>query len=109
MPTIPIIENIHQRIFDAASQPKALNMYMWHENNENHCGTTHCRAGWAVHLAGELGYALEKATSTDFAAMQIYKASSPIEVHLHQFFVTNEEGLADMERCAKEEAAFVNE
>jgi hypothetical protein len=28
--------------------------------NKWHCGTSHCIAGWAVHLEGEAGYALEK-------------------------------------------------
>jgi len=37
---------------------------------------TNCRAGWVVALAGEPGRELEKITSTKFAAIQIYKASS---------------------------------
>ncbi len=70
----------------------------WHS-----CDTTHCRAGWAVHLAGEAGYALEKATSPVFAAMQIYKASgapiSPV-----RFFESDEVAMADIKRCAGVEA-----
>ena len=69
----------------------------WHT-----CETTHCRAGWAVHLAGERGKALEKASSTLFAAMQIYKASSPIKVTPVKFLGSNDAALADMKRCAKE-------
>lgn len=71
----------------------------WHT-----CETTHCRAGWVVHLAGEKGHALENATSTAFAAMQIYKHSSDIHVGPNQFFSSNDEALADMRRCAEEEA-----
>ena len=33
---------------------KTLNMGDWHT-----CETTHCLAGWAVHLSGPAGYALE--------------------------------------------------
>lgn len=72
----------------------------WHHS----CGTKHCRAGWVVHLAGEAGYELERFTNTAFAAMQIYKASSQIKVSPVMFYTTNEEALADMKRCANEEA-----
>ena len=51
-------------------------------------------------MAGEKGYALEKATSTEFAAMMIYKASgyliSPV-----RFYESNEVALADMKRLAE--------
>lgn len=96
---IPTIENIHQRVYATASQPGALNMDNWHS-----CDTTHCRAGWVVHLAGKQGYALEKKTSALFAAMQIYKASgSPINPV--RFFDSNKQAMADMKKCAEKEAA----
>jgi hypothetical protein len=94
--SIPVIEDIHEKLYVAVSHPNALNMDEWHT-----CKTTHCRAGWVVHLAREAGYALEKKTSTLFAAMQIYKASgyliSPV-----RFFDNNETALADMKRLAEE-------
>jgi hypothetical protein len=62
--------------------------------------TTHCRAGWVVHLAGDAGYKLESDTGTVFAAMQIYKASgytiSPV-----RFFDDDVTALADMKRLAE--------
>ena len=67
------------------------------------CNTTHCRAGWTVHLAGEDGYKLERLTSTAFAARQIYKASSNIEVKYTAFYKSNEEAMDDIERCYREE------
>jgi len=75
-------------------------MSNWHT-----CETVHCRAGWVVHLAGVRGKKLEAASSTLFAAMQIYKASSPISVPPHRFFWPNEQSLADIKRCAAKEAA----
>jgi hypothetical protein len=74
----------------------------WHT-----CETTHCRAGWVVTLAGEKGKALEAASSTLFAAMQICKASSVIKVSPVRFFETNEKAMADIQRCAalEEQAA----
>ena len=95
LPPVPAIPNIHKTIYAAATEPGALNMGSWHK-----CDTTHCRAGWAVHLAGKEGYALEAETSTLFAAMQIYKASgSPISPV--RFFETDEVALADMKRLAE--------
>ncbi len=70
----------------------------WHT-----CNTTHCRAGWVVHLAGKEGYQLEEETDTCFAAMQIYKKSSPIKVSLVRFYERNELAMKDIERCAEEE------
>lgn len=93
-PSIPIIENIDAAIYAAASQPDALNMSDWHV-----CGTTHCRAGWAVHLAGEAGYALELFYDTALAAQLIYRASgSPISPC--RFYDTDKDALADMAKRA---------
>ena len=77
-----------------------LEMNSWHT-----CDTTHCRAGWVVHLAGKEGYELEKETTTCFAAMQIYKKSSEIKVSPVRFFETNKVAMSDIERCAKEESS----
>ena len=101
MGNYPKIENIHQRVYEAASaKPDALNMGDWHT-----CDTTHCRAGWVVFLAGEAGKKLEQHTSTLFAALQIYNASSPIEVSPVRFFEDNNTALEDMRKCAELEAA----
>ena len=54
-------------------------------------------------MAGEAGKQLEFSTSTMFAAMQIYKASSKIKVIPSRFFDSNEVALADMKRCMEEE------
>jgi hypothetical protein len=95
-PEIPIIENIHQRILEAVSAPDhALNMGHWHI-----CDTTHCRAGWVTFMAGEAGKKLEEATSTAFAAMQIYHKSSPIRVSPVRFYEDNEKAMEDIKRCA---------
>ncbi len=72
----------------------------WHK-----CETTHCRAGWVVTLAGKAGAELEALTSTPHAAMQIYHKSNPdVPVSPVRFYEDNKTALADIERCAKEEA-----
>ena len=90
-----MIKDIHKAIYAAVSQPNALDMSSWHT-----CGTTHCRAGWVVHLAGEAGYALEKFHGTALAAQLIY-AKSGYQIGPTQFHVSNDEALADMKRLAE--------
>lgn len=94
---IPKIENIHQAIIAAVEQPNALDMETWHT-----CQTTHCRGGWVIKLAGK---ELEAKTSAIFAAMMIYKESSAIKVPPPRFYESNDVAMADMRRCAAEEAA----
>jgi len=99
---VPKIPNIHQTIYTAASQPGALNMGNWH------CGTSHCRAGWVVTLAGDGGKALEWAMGTPTAATLIYLASDPERFkkeRLPNFYCGNDEALEDMKRMADEEFA----
>jgi hypothetical protein len=105
-PAIPKIENIHSKVLKAVKADEyKLEMDGWHKDEKiekgAHCGTTHCRAGFVVFLAGKAGYELEKATSTEFAAKQIYKASSKIPVSPVRFFEPNEIAMADIERCAE--------
>jgi hypothetical protein len=71
----------------------------WHS-----CQTTHCRAGWAVHLAGDAGYALEKFHGPLLAGQLIYRESGT-PINPCRFFDGNEATLADMKRLAEQEAA----
>ena len=89
------IPDIHKAVYGAASQPNALNMGLWH------CGTTHCRAGWVVTLAGDGGRALEYAMGTPAAAALIYIASDPKLEKVPNFYDTNANALADMKRLAE--------
>jgi hypothetical protein len=60
---LPDPETAARRLADIARHaltPGALCMEDWHDETEG-CGTAHCIAGWAVHLAGQAGYALELA------------------------------------------------
>ena len=97
------VDSIHQRIYEVASQPNALDMCCWHKS----CGTAHCRAGWAIELAGHKGYFLEQATSPAFAAMVIYDKNSKIPMsEVPNFSASNAEALADMKRMAELEQEF---
>jgi hypothetical protein len=93
----PVITDIHAKVYAAASQPGTLDMTRWH------CGTSHCRAGWVVTLAGKEGIALEAKIGTPAAAMAIYMASDPArwkDERLPDFYCDNATALADMARMA---------
>jgi hypothetical protein len=93
----PVIEDIHAKVYAATSQPGALDMGQWH------CGTSHCRAGWVVTLAGKEGLDLEAKIGTPAAAIAIYMASDPERwrtERLPDFYCDNDTALADMARMA---------
>jgi hypothetical protein len=92
---LPKIENIHVAVLAAASNPGALDMNQWHT-----CGTTHCRAGWVVTLAGDGGRVLEGVYGTAAAAALIYQASDPTLERIPDFCCTNDDAMADMARLA---------
>ena len=92
---IPVVEDIHKRVYEAASQPGALNMRYWHT-----CETTHCRAGWAIVLAGDSGLKLEEKYGPSVAACMIYRKSDPEMARMPDFHCSDAEALADMKRMA---------
>ncbi len=113
MSKIPVIENIHQKILEAiTAEGCQLRMDTWHASEElddkgGYCGTTHCRAGWVVALAGADGRALELHTSTEFAAMQIlHKSCQQVPVSPVRFYESDEIAMADIKRCAELEKAL---
>ena len=97
-PEVPVVEHLDAKVLQAVQTPgNTLEMGDWHT-----CNTTHCRGGWAVHLAGKAGYELEaKLGSAELAARAIYRASTGRVPH---FFATNERALDDIQRCAAEES-----
>ena len=105
---IPVIKNIHQKVYAAACSPGALDMDAWHT-----CKTTHCRAGRVVVLAGKEGRKLEKKLDkssmssmggTYDAAIEIYEASGYI-IDGNKFFDSDKNALADMKQLAEAEKA----
>ena len=92
---IPVVENLDARIRAAVENDfKALNMNAWHS-----CSTTHCRAGWHVHLAGKPGYALEAKVGPNAAGALIYAKSTGRPVP--DFYASYDDALADIKRCAE--------
>jgi hypothetical protein len=100
-PPIPVIPDIHQAIYAAASAPGSLDMSDIHT-----CKKTHCRGGWAIALAGPAGHALENFYNWELAAMLIYDASDPaFKISPARFYDSNDDALADMKWLAEKMSA----
>jgi uncharacterized protein YjbI with pentapeptide repeats len=94
---VPKVPNLDSAILSALRSGGTLKMDAWHT-----CETTHCRAGWAVTLAGERGAALEKQVGSANAGTLIYLASTG---RVPNFYATHEDAMADIEACAAKESA----
>ena len=60
--SIPVVSALDSRILAAIEAGGGLETAAWHT-----CETTHCRAGWAIKLAGPAGEALEEALGAAIA------------------------------------------
>ena len=74
-----------------------LEMSSWHT-----CATTHCRAGWAITLAGEAGKALEDAYGPAVAGALLYAAAYP-DRPVPNFYASNDAALEDIRASAARE------
>ena len=92
-PEVPIVEHLDRKILDVIEKGTGrLEMSQWHT-----CATTHCRAGWAIALAGEAGKELEDKVGPFRAGCLIYSVSTGRVPH---FFASNERALQDLRECA---------
>ncbi len=94
-----IVPDIDRAVLSAVTATGcSLNMKDWHT-----CATTHCRAGWAITLAGSEGLALEKRFGSQVAGTFIYAASRP-GVRVPDFFASTENAMQSIrEDAAKAE------
>lgn len=110
--SVPVVKDLDAEILKAIERGGKLNMDTWHGRpcpvlpgesrlRAQACGTTHCRAGWAIHLAGEAGIALESIMGPEAAGKCIYLASTGF---VPDFYAGNEEAMEDIKRCAGEVA-----
>lgn len=93
---IPVIPNIHIAIRDAV-RTEGNRLYM---ANRHVCETTHCRAGRAIHLAGDAGHYLELRLGPAAAGALIYAASAPND-RVPNFYATDNDAMADIIRLAE--------
>ena len=86
----------------AHANTNGLDMGSWHGEScdeTNWCNTTHCRAGYAICLAGKAGFELERKVGPEVAGQMIYAASRP-DKPLPDFHTNTETALADIRACA---------
>ena len=93
-PGVPIVPDIDKAILAEIEAGGELRMMDWH-----YCETAHCRAGWAIHLAGEAGSRLEKEIGPCAAGALIYAASRP-DKPVPDFYAPDDEALEDLRQCA---------
>lgn len=92
---VPVVPAIDARILAAIEAGGGLETSAWHT-----CDTTHCRAGWAIRLAGPAGEALEETLGAAVAGTLIYAASRP-GMPIPDFYAGNADALADLRISAK--------
>lgn len=105
-PEVPVVEQLDAKILAAVEAGGRLEMSGWHGDNPLNaegeaCGTTHCRAGWAIHLAGKAGYELESRFDSAIAGRMIYLASTGRAPFFYER--SNKRALEDIRRCAAEQ------
>ena len=85
-----------------------LDMSTWHGEDAvdatNWCGTTHCRAGYAICMAGPAGFDLERKFGSERAGRMIYAVSRP-DKPLPDFYASDDEAMEDMEAAARDRSA----
>ena len=100
-PEVPVVEDLDRKILSAIEGGGGLEMSCWHT-----CETTHCMAGWAIHLAGEAGKALEAQHGPQRAGALIYRVSTGQAPH---FFASNERALADLKKRVAADGPYSEE
>lgn len=108
-PDVPIVENLNTKTLALLeSNPDSFDMSSWHgfadpKGDALRCGTSHCRAGWAIALAGKLGEELEYAFGSLVAGMLIFAKSCPRETNRPDFFCTEEAAIQQIREAAARE------
>jgi Pentapeptide repeats (8 copies) len=92
---VPSVPDLDAKMASAVGKlGKRLDMCHWHR-----CRTTHCRAGWAIRLAGKAGSQLERQIGPAMAGALIYLASTDRRV-VPDFYASDDDAFADIKACA---------
>lgn len=109
------IPNVFREIWKEV-QDKGLDMSLWHGTiyeravERWECDTTHCWAGWAVHLGGESAYKCEDKHSTATIAMNIFRRAVPgIPIYYADFYMPDEYAKFRIKQCAEMEASLTDQ
>ena len=100
---VPDIGIARQRLVTVAKRvladPAKLDMDSWH-NESSGCGTTHCIAGWAVHLEPG-GYELERKVGSTLLAANILLGVEPSKL----FFLDRDNALHELRKVIEADPA----
>lgn len=87
---IPRIKNLEGKILDAIGAEGRLDMEYFHHLT---CSSTHCVGGWAIHLAGKKGKALEFTIGSELAAAAIFWVNAG---YVPDFFTSEDNAINDL-------------
>jgi hypothetical protein len=90
-----VVKDLDTKILQAIDSGGTLSMSAWHT-----CETTHCRAGWAITLAGKRGKKLEENFGPQVAGTLIYLASTG---RVPDFFASDADAMCSIRRAATKE------
>ena len=99
IPKIPVVKDLDGVILAAINAGGTLDMVHWHGTENHWCGTTHCRAGWAIHEAGKAGKELQDAVGIPAAGALIYAKSYP-DLPVPDFYCNNKTALENIKSRA---------
>ncbi len=92
---VPVIEDLDRQILEQLEGKEhagKLDMRDWHS-----CETTHCRAGWAIALAGHAGAMMEDIEGPEVAGALLYAAATG---RVPNFYASDDAALEDLRRAA---------
>ncbi len=105
LPETVKVEHLFIKVKAAIEGGGKLEMGDWHE--DGYCGTTHCKAGWVIVMAGETGRVMENLLGTPWAATQIILGSCPyLEGKVPNFYANNEAAMNFINECAEKEMSL---
>lgn len=95
---VPLIANLDAAILAAVEHSQTLgkagmDMSTWHT-----CESTHCRAAWAIHLAGPEGYKLEEKYGPAMAGTLLYLKAGATQIP--DWYESNDAALANIRERA---------
>lgn len=101
---IPVLRNIDSLVLESVqAEGCRLDMTDWHGEDNELCGTTHCRAGWVTHHIRDSEFARHYSKwDPGFIGAAVYAASTG---RIPNFYCTNAEAMDDLRRCAAAEQA----
>jgi hypothetical protein len=96
---VPLLPYLNTKVLSAVlDNGNKLEMSIWHV-----CKTTHCRAGWTIHVCGKQGYDLEKEIGDEEKTAELILRTNYPDKELPHFYANNDTGMECLLEDAKED------